>query len=71
MHDGMAIGFYIVTGKNNLVLNCDAYNNYDPVSDGGKGGNVDGFGGHLTFPNIQAMYSGGVVRGITVMMVLI
>ena len=34
MHDGMAIGFYIVTGKNNLVLNCDAYNNYDPVSDG-------------------------------------
>ena len=59
MHDGMAIGFYIVTGKNNLVLNCDAYNNYDPVSDGGKGGNVDGFGGHLTSPQ----YTGNVFRG--------
>lgn len=59
MHDGMAIGFYIVTGKNNLVLNCDAYNNYDPVSDGGKGGNVDGFGGHLTSPQC----TGNVFRG--------
>lgn len=59
MHDGMAIGFYIVTGKNNLVLNCDAYNNYDPVSDGGKGGNVDGFGGHLTSPQ----HTGNVFRG--------
>lgn len=46
MHDGMAIGFYLVRGQNNLVLNCDAYNNFDPVSDGGRGGNVDGFGGH-------------------------
>lgn len=46
VHDGMAIGFYLVRGVNNLVLNCDAYNNYDTVSDGGKGGNVDGFGGH-------------------------
>jgi hypothetical protein len=26
MHDGMAIGFYITKGSNNLVLNCDAYN---------------------------------------------
>lgn len=62
MHDGMAIGFYIVTGKNNLVLNCDAYNNYDPVSDGGKGGNVDGFGGHLTSPQ-SPQYTGNVFRG--------
>ena len=59
MHDGMAIGFYIVTGKNNLVLNCDAYNNYDPVSDSGSGGNVDGFGGHLT----SEAYTGNVFRG--------
>ena len=58
MHDGMAIGFYIVTGKNNLVLNCDAYNNYDPVSDSGRGGNVDGFGGHLT----SKSYTGNVFR---------
>lgn len=46
MHDGMAIGFYLTKGVNNLVLNCDSYNNYDPISDEGKGGNVDGFGGH-------------------------
>lgn len=46
MHDGMGIGFYLTKGSNNLVLNCDAYNNYDPVSEGGVGGNVDGFGGH-------------------------
>ncbi|MBB5353154.1 hypothetical protein HNR46_003408 [Haloferula luteola] len=46
MHDGMGIGFYLSRGSNNLVLNCDAWNNYDPVSEGGKGGNVDGFGCH-------------------------
>ena len=46
MHDGMGIGFYLTKGSNNLILNCDAYNNYDPVSEGGVGGNVDGFGGH-------------------------
>lgn len=48
MHDGMAIGFYLVQGANNLVINCDAYNNYDDFSEGPKGGNVDGFGGHPT-----------------------
>lgn len=46
MHDGMGIGFYLTGGSDNLVLNCDAWNNHDPVSDGGRGGNVDGFGGH-------------------------
>lgn len=46
MHDGMAIGFYLTGGANNLVLNCDAYMNYDDFSEGPKGGNVDGFGGH-------------------------
>lgn len=58
IHDGMAIGFYIVRGINNLVLNCDAYNNYDTVSDGGKGGNVDGFGAHT-----KANSHGNVFRG--------
>lgn len=47
IHDGMAIGFYLLGGSNNHILNCDAYNNYDTVSDGGKGGNVDGFGAHI------------------------
>lgn len=44
MHDGMGIGFYLVKGSDNLVLNCDAYNNIETVS--GIGGNVDGFGCH-------------------------
>jgi len=59
MHDGMAIGFYLVRGMNNLVLNCDAYNNYDPISDGGRGGNVDGFGGHAN----TTTSTGNVFRG--------
>ncbi|MBC8054065.1 MAG: DUF4990 domain-containing protein [Sphingobacteriaceae bacterium] len=46
MHDGQAIGFYLLAGSNNLILNCDAYNNYDYTSEGGKGGNTDGFGCH-------------------------
>ncbi|MFT3753124.1 MAG: T9SS type A sorting domain-containing protein [Paludibacter sp.] len=46
MHDGMAIGFYLTKGSNNLVLNCDAYNNYDFYSGDMKGGNTDGFGFH-------------------------
>jgi len=59
MHDGMAIGFYLTKGSNNLVLNCDAYNNYDSVSENGAGGNVDGFGGHAN----SESYTGNVFRG--------
>ncbi len=59
MHDGMAIGFYLTRGANVLVLNCDAYNNWDNVSADKKGGNVDGFGAH---PN-NASYTGIVFRG--------
>lgn len=59
MHDGMGIGVYATRGSNNLVLNCDAYNNYDPVSENGKGGNCDGFGFHFN----KAEYTGNVVRG--------
>ena len=47
MHDNMAIGYYQVAGRHNLVLNCDAYNNYDNYSEGAYGGNVDGFGCHV------------------------
>lgn len=46
LRDGMGIGFYLSRGKNNLVLNCDAWNNHDPVSGNRQGGNVDGFGAH-------------------------
>jgi hypothetical protein len=46
MHDGMAIGFFLLGGSDNLILNCDAYRNWDSVSEGGRGGNTDGFGCH-------------------------
>ncbi len=46
-HDGKGIGFWIGGGSNNLVLNCDAYRNYDDVSENHRGGNVDGFGHHV------------------------
>lgn len=46
MHDGMAIGFYLLSGSNNLILNCDAYRNWDYFSETGRGGNTDGFGCH-------------------------
>jgi hypothetical protein len=59
MHDGMAIGFYLTRGGNTLVLNCDAYNNWDNVSSDLLGGNVDGFGAH---PN-NAAYTGIVFNG--------
>ncbi len=59
MHDGMGIGVYATKGSNNLVLNCDAYNNYDPVSDNGHGGNCDGFGFHLK----SMADTGNVLRG--------
>ncbi len=47
VHDGMSIGFCVWKGGDNLFLNCDAYNNYDSVSEGGMGGNSDGFGCHV------------------------
>ena len=59
MHDGMAIGYYAKGGCCNLVLNCDAYGNYDDFSEGPKGGNVDGFGGHVMSP----ADTGNVFRG--------
>ena len=46
LHDGQAIGIYHVHGSDNLFLNCDAWNNWDHTSENGRGGNVDGFGGH-------------------------
>lgn len=48
MRDNQAIGIWIGNGSNNLVLNCDAYRNWDYTSQGGVGGNVDGFGCHAS-----------------------
>lgn len=61
MYDNMAIGIYILRGKNNLILNCDAYNNYDPVSQTGggrNGGNVDGFGIHVRNGDVGNVFRG-------------
>ncbi|HEX2851598.1 MAG TPA: DUF4990 domain-containing protein [Opitutaceae bacterium] len=58
MHDGMAIGLWIGDGANNLVLNCDAYRNHDPVSSGGRGGNVDGFGYHGPKGSVNNVFRG-------------
>jgi len=58
MHDNMAIGVYILSGSNNLILNCDAYNSWDSVSEGGKGGNTDGFGAHLKKGSINNVFKG-------------
>jgi lysophospholipase L1-like esterase len=48
LHDGQAIGIYHVRGSHNLFYRCDAWNNWDFVSENGKGENVDGFGCHPT-----------------------
>lgn len=44
MHDGMGIGWYLIRGGGNEVINCDAYNNKG--LDGSSHGNIDGFGVH-------------------------
>lgn len=61
MHDGQAIGFYLTDGSNNLVLNCDAYRNYDYTSKAGggrNGGNVDGFGNHPGKGSVNNIFRG-------------
>ena len=58
MRDGQAIGFWLGRGSNNLVLNCDAYNNHDFTSDGGRGGNVDGFGFHVPEGCVNNVFRG-------------
>lgn len=58
-HDGMAIGFYLLRGAHNLILNCDVHDNYDGYSEGDACENVDGFGGHLVSPDCV----GNVFRG--------
>ena len=58
MRDSQAIGYYSTRGANNLVLNCDAFNNWDYTSEDGRGGNVDGFGIHPGKGDI-----GNIIRG--------
>ena len=59
LHDGMAIGVWLGGGaSHNLVLNCDAYRNHDPVSGNGRGGNVDGFGYHGRAGSVGNVFRG-------------
>jgi hypothetical protein len=58
MHDGMAIGYYALAGSHTLVLNCDAWNNWDSVSEGGRGGNTDGFGCHVKKGDVGNVFRG-------------
>lgn len=61
MHDGQAIGFFLTAGSNNLILNCDAYRNYDYTSQAGggrNGGNVDGFGNHPAPGGVNNVFRG-------------
>jgi hypothetical protein len=58
MHDGQAIGLFITRGSDNLVLNCDAYRNHDITSEGGRGGNTDGFGCHVPSRGANNIFKG-------------
>jgi hypothetical protein len=58
LHHNMGPGLFIIKGGNNLVLNCDSHENYDPLSSSGAGGNADGFGCH-----VPAGDTGNVFRG--------
>lgn len=58
MRDGQAIGFYLFRGSHNLVLNCDAFNNWDFTSQNGRGGNVDGFGFHGRQGSVGNVFEG-------------
>jgi hypothetical protein len=57
-HHHMGPGMFISSGSNNLVLNVDSHDNYDPYSKSGAGQNADGFGVH-----IGANRPGNVIRG--------
>lgn len=58
MRDGQGIGFWLGRGSHNLVLNCDAYQNHDSTSEGGRGGNVDGFGFHVRQGSVNNVFRG-------------
>lgn len=46
MHDNVGTGLRHYKGGYNLFLNCDAYRNWDNVSEDKLGSNTDGFGCH-------------------------
>lgn len=58
IHHIMGAGLFIKDGSNNLVLNCDAHDNYDERTSNGAGESADGFGCH-----VPANRPGNVFRG--------
>lgn len=56
IHDGKGTGIRHYTGGYNLFLNCDAYNNYDDVSEDKTGGNTDGFGCHPSSGGVDNVF---------------
>lgn len=56
VHHGEAPGIFITSGGNNLIVNCDSHDNYDPLE---GGGNADGFGAHVN----STSNTGNVFRG--------
>ena len=58
VHNIMGPGVFIQRGSNNLVLNCDSHDNFDPLTSNGAGESADGFGCH-----VSAGETGNVFRG--------
>ncbi|MBN1129208.1 MAG: right-handed parallel beta-helix repeat-containing protein [Chitinispirillaceae bacterium] len=56
VHHCEAPGIFITSGGNNVIVNCDSHDNYDPLEGGGNG---DGFGGHVN----ATSNTGNVFRG--------
>src|SRR6185295_1537261 len=61
LHDNMGPGLFIQRGGNNLILNCDSNDNYDPLTSNGAGQSADGFGCHTT--DVAPTGSNNVFRG--------
>lgn len=58
VHHIQGAGVFIKNGANNLVLNTDSHDNYDPKTSNGAGQSADGFGVH-----VEAGNPGNVLRG--------
>jgi hypothetical protein len=58
MHDNVGTGLRYYKGGGNLFLNCDAYRNWDNVSENQLGGNTDGFGCHPSTSGTGNVFKG-------------
>jgi hypothetical protein len=51
-------GLFIQNGSNNLVLNCDSHENFDPLTSNGACESGDGFGAHISANNPGNLFRG-------------